>query len=265
MTAFSELLAGSMPRVIAGVLVLARVTGLMLQAPILGARAIPQRVRLAVAVGVALPMLALVPQQSSTALAASGNSLWLVFGVLMELGIGLLMGLVAAFLVSAARLAGELAGIQIGFGMATLNDPQTQSQTTPLAEWHNLTAMLLFLAMDGHHLLIRALARSFQQVPLAAAFPTAETYGLIVALTGGLFASALRIASPVLVLMFLVNSAMGVLSKLISQLNVFALGVSINILAGLFILGASEGFVLRHLGTRIAALSEQLASLVQTF
>jgi flagellar biosynthetic protein FliR len=160
-------------------------------------------------------------------------------------------------------MAGQLAGIQMGIGLSNLIDPQTQEHITSLAQWQNLLALLIFLSIDGHHLLIRAVADSFRVLPLGGGIPSPEGFGMVVDLAGGLFVIALKVAAPVLVLLLLVNAAMGVLAKLIPQLNVFIVGFPLNVAAGLFVLTASQPFTVRLLMQSFSDLSGSLATVMQ--
>jgi len=256
----SDLLAFSEGRVIVLVLALARVAGLFIMAPIFAARIAPMRVRAALAFFITLAMLPLLGTEPPAA-ASSGPAVLL--GMLaFETMIGFAIGLVAQMTFGAVQMAGQLAGIQMGIGLSNLIDPQTQEHITSLSQWQNLLALLVFLSIDGHHMLIRAVADSFRVLPLGGGMPAAAGFGLVMELAGGLFVVALKIASPVLVLLLLVNAAMGVLAKLIPQLNVFIVGFPLNVAAGLFVLTASQPFTVRLLMTSFNEVGDSLAAVV---
>jgi len=170
---------------------------------------------------------------------------------------------VAQLIFGAVQMAGQLAGIQMGIGLANLIDPQSQEHITSLAQWQNLLALLVFLSVDGHHILIRAVADSFRVLPLGGGLPGAPGFGLVLDLAGGLFVVALKVAAPVLVLLLLVNAAMGVLAKLIPQLNVFIVGFPLNVAAGLFVVAASQPFTVRLLMTSFSEVGDSLAAVVR--
>jgi flagellar biosynthesis protein FliR len=177
--------------------------------------------------------------------------------------IGFAIGLVGQFLFAGALLAGELAGVEMGLGLSGLIDPQSQVRTTPIAEWQQLMALLVFLSVDGHHVVLRAVADSFHRLPLGGAGPSGAGLALAIRLAGEIFVVALKIASPVLVLLLMVNAAMGVLAKLIPQLNVFIVGFPLNVAAGLFVLAASQPFTVRLLVTSFGELHTSLAHVVR--
>jgi flagellar biosynthetic protein FliR len=243
------------------VLALARVGGLCIMAPFFGARTAPVRVRAAVAFFLTLAMLPLAG--GVPALLQNAGALTLLGMAGFETMIGFTIGLVAQLTFGAVQMAGQLAGIQMGIGLSNLIDPQTQEHITSLAQWQNLLALLIFLSIDGHHMLIRALAESFQILPIGGGLPSAPGFGLVVDLAGGLFVVALKIAAPVMVLLLLVNAAMGVLAKLIPQLNVFIVGFPLNVAAGLFMLTASQPFTARLLITTFSEVGNSLSAVVR--
>jgi len=262
-TLADALLSLSLPRLVALLLALARIGGLLLLAPILGSRIAPVRVRAALAFFLAVAMLPVVPAEAAGTVAVAASPLGLCAAVVLETTIGVAIGLIAQFILGGAQMAGQLAGIQMGVGLANLIDPQTQEHITSLAQWQNLIALLVFLAVDGHHLLIRAVAESFTLLPIGGGFPAAEGLGRVLALAGGIFVIALKIAAPVLVLLLLVNGVMGVLSKLIPQLNVFIVGFPLNVAAGLFVLGASQPVTIRVLESAFAEIPNALAGIMR--
>jgi len=248
-------------RLAALVLVLARVAGLMVIAPVLGARMVPVRVRAAVTFVLAVAMLA------SVAHAGPGpeildSTVALSLALVTETLIGLLLGLVAQLVFGAVQMAGELAGVQMGFGLAGLIDPQSHDRAVALAQWQSAFAILLFLSIDGHHLLIQAVAQSFQRVPAGAVGLGMPALGMVLGFAGEVFVLALKVAAPVLGLVLLVNGCLGALAKLIPQLNVMVVGFPISVAAGLFVLAAAQPFTLRLLEGAFANLGRNLAAVI---
>ncbi len=257
------LLAISMPRMVVFVLALARVGGLFMIAPIFGSRAAPLRVRATIAFFLALAMLPAIPAEAATAIPADSGPIRLFAALALEVAIGFTIGLVAEFIFSGVQMAGQIGGMQMGIGISNLIDPQTQEHITSLSLWQDLLALLVFLAIDGHHLLIRAVAQSFTLLPIGGGFPASAGLGRVLVLAGGIFVVALRVAAPILVLLLLVNGAMAVLAKLIPQLNVFIVGFPLNIGVGLFMLGASQPFTVRLLETSFGEVSTTLAGIMR--
>ncbi len=239
-------------------LVLARLAGLVLAAPIFGHALVPVRVRaglaavLAVAIAPALPA---VPEPATLPALAGALA--------VESALGALVGLVAQFIFAGVELGGQLAGIQMGFGIASLIDPQANAQVTVVAQWQQLLALLVFLVLDIHHLLLRALLESFRSAPPGGLVLTGIGLGGAVTLAGELFTLGVRVAAPVLVALLLTNAALGVLARTIPQLNVFVVGFPVNVGVGLVVLGVSLPFTFRLLAARFAALEPTLGALVR--
>ncbi|TMA80418.1 MAG: flagellar biosynthetic protein FliR [Deltaproteobacteria bacterium] len=259
----AALLAITLPRMIVFVLALARVGGLFMVAPILGSRTAPVRVRAAVAFFLALAMLPAIPAEAATAIAVDAGPIRLFAALSLEVAIGFTVGTVAQFVFGGVQMAGQLAGIQMGVGLSNLIDPQTQEHVTALAQWQNLLALLVFLAVDGHHLLIRAIAESFTLVPIGGGFPTTDGLGRVLVLAGSIFVIALRVAAPIIVMLLLINGAMAVLAKLIPQLNVFVVSFPLHVGVGLLMLAASQPFTVRLLETSFAEMSTTLAGIMR--
>ncbi len=258
----SELLHSGSDRLVMLVLALGRVGGLFIMGPIFASRSAPLQVRAALVFFITLAMLPLLGATPPALVEHAGAAV--VLGMLaFEVLIGFTIGLVAQLTFGAVQMAGQLAGIQMGIGLSNLIDPQTQEHITSLAQWQNLLALLVFLSIDGHHMLIQAVADSFRVLPLGGGLPSAGGFGIVLDMAGGLFVLALRIAAPVLVLLLLVNAAMGVLAKLIPQLNVFIVGFPLNVAAGLFVLGASQPFTVRLLTTTFNEVGTSLANVVR--
>jgi flagellar biosynthetic protein FliR len=240
------------------VLVLARISGLMATAPVLGHLTVPVRVRAGFA-GVLAAALAPVVTPAPEA-----ASLFAVAGlVAVEGAVGVVIGLAAQLVLAGVQLGGQLAGIQMGFGIVNLIDPQTHAQVSVIAQWEQLLALLVFLVLDVHHLLLQALIGSFQAAPPGAVLISAASLYGVVALAADLFVVGVRVAAPVLVALLLTNGALGVLARTVPQLNVFVVGFPLNIGVGLIVLGASLPFTFRLLAGRFAELEPTLGGFVR--
>lgn len=261
MTGFEDMLAPA--RLVAFVLVLARIVGLALIAPIFGSRMILPRLRVALVVFLAVAMVpATAKAAASGAADLVGSPVALLVALVIETAIGLLLGLVAQMVFGAVQLAGELAGMQMGFGMASLFDPQTSDRSVVLSQWQSTVALLLFLAVDGHHMLVMAVAESFRRVPPGAVGLASAGFGMTVSFAAGLFVLALQLAAPVLILVLLTNAGMGALGKLVPQLNVMVVGFPVNVAAGFFMLIAAQPFAMRLLEGAFADLGPRMAAVI---
>jgi flagellar biosynthetic protein FliR len=240
--------------------VLARLAGLVLAAPVLGHLLVPVRVRVALAVVLAAALAPVV-----TPLAGPPpESIWGLTGALaVESALGAMIGLVAQLVFAGVQMGGQLAGMQMGFGMVNLIDPQSHAQVTVIAEFQNLMALLVFLVLDVHHVLIAAVLESFRTAPPGAFALAGVGLRAVVALAGDVFSLGVRIAAPVMVALLLSNATLGLLARTVPQLNVFVVGFPLNIGVGLVMLGASFPFTYRLLASRFGDLGPTLGELVR--
>lgn len=166
----------------------------------------------------------------------------LVVAAMSELALGAMLafGLFTAFAVF--QLAGRMMDLQMGFGIASLIDPATRTQSSLLGTLLNLTAIAVFFAVNGHHLLIQGLAFSLAHLPPGR--PLEElNYAAMVAQFGGMFVFALALAAPVLIVLLLVDVAMAVVARTMPQVNVFIVSMPLKIFVGLFVLATSMYFM----------------------
>ncbi len=242
-------------------LVLARCAGLVMGAPLFGHLLVPLRGRIGLALVLAI---ALAPVAVTEVTAPP--TLWVMAGlVVSESIVGLVLGFLAQLIFAGVQLGGQVAGIQIGFGLANLIDPQSNAQSTVVAEWQQLMALLAFLALDVHHLLLRALFESFVVVPIGTVVLGTGVLRGVVMKAGEIFAIGMRIAAPVLIVLLLTNAALGVLARTIPQLNVFVVGFPVNVGVGLVMLGAALPFTFRFLQQEFGTLGGTLGWVLRGF
>ncbi len=245
----------------AAVFVGARVSGLMVFCPFLGSNAIPAPLKAALT----LLVTALVyPLHAPLQLDLSS---WQWVGVgLSEVMIGLVLGLAANFMMEAPMMAGQILGVQMGYSLATLFDPQTNADTPVLAEFHRLAAVLIFLELDVHHWLLRAVVKSFAYLPPGTASANfAATSGLLHA-AGGIFLSGVQIAAPGLAATLVADVALGFLGKASPQLPVLFIGLAVKNLLGLAMLIAVVAYWPHSFAQRFAesiAVGEKLLRLTR--
>ncbi len=244
-------------------LVSLRASCLLFFCPPWDSRLIPVQIRLFSILGLSL---ALTPLVSSSLPPFPATWSAGVFLVLRELIIGLGFGLVFRFLFAGIQMAGNLVAIQMGFGMATLLDPQTQAQNTFLAEMLVLFATLIFLTLNGHHVLLRLLAQSFQEVPLQAGISLpGSLFAYIPSLGRLMFDLALQLLAPVLALLFLTQVSLGLVARAVPQIQVMIVGFPLTIAVGLFFLSITLMIAGPALIDKFGSLEFTLAQVLTTW
>jgi flagellar biosynthetic protein FliR len=221
------------------ILVLARVSPLFAIAPLFSSRQVPVRVRtvVACALAVGLAPVAMHGQQLP-------NDVFALFGlVLKELLVGLAFALSIALLFAAVSSAGALLDMLVGFSFGAIVDPLTGNQSAVLTQVYGLVALAVFVAIDGISWVVGGLARTFDLVPLTAAPDISSLATGVVATFTTIFTSALEVAAPVLLACVITDVAFGVVTRVVPQLNVFAVGFPVKVVVGLLVVGASLPFV----------------------
>ncbi|MFQ5698190.1 MAG: flagellar biosynthetic protein FliR [Myxococcota bacterium] len=209
-------------------LVLARVLGLFLGAPVFSQREIPRRYRILLAGGIAVGVL---PGISPDALPADGAAVaWAMVG---EVAVGFSIGLLARLTIAGFQLAGQLIGFQAGFAVAQAFDPDSGAQSPLLSALYVNLVTVLFLLLDGHHLLIRALAASYDGFPLGSHLDAGLLARALIASSGTMFEIGARVAAPVTGVLLLANASIGFLNRLMPQLGIFNIGFPMTVAAGL--------------------------------
>jgi flagellar biosynthetic protein FliR len=216
-----------------------RLLALFSSAPILGDQSVPVRVKVALAIaGAFLVAPGLIGAPGSAPF--SGDGLMLL---IQQVLVGVAIGLGMRFVFAAVELAGDMIGMQMGISMATFIDPQNSDQAPIVGSFLAIIASLVLLAINGHLLMISALVDSFRTIPISAQPELWLNLERFVALGGDIFRIGLHLSLPVLATLLVLNLAMGVLTRAAPQLNIFAVGFPITILAGLFLLGVSLPYI----------------------
>lgn len=236
-----------------------RVGGLMLFAPFLGSESFPAQIKIALTI--ALTIL-LYPLHSS--LFRGSESLGWVGMVSGELLIGLVLGLAVRLVVEAAQIAGQLIGVQAGYSLVSLLDPQTQADTPVMATFNQLIALLIFLQLNVHHWLLRGLASSFDYLPAGQVLAKVRVSAGLLQAGGGMWLAGVQMAAPVVIATLLVDVTLGFLSKASPQVPALFVGLSLKNLLALSVLVGTLLLWPRFLEARFAsgiAMGERLLHL----
>jgi flagellar biosynthesis protein FliR len=237
-------------QVIGFMLVLARVSPLFVLAPLFSSKLLPARARGIAAVGLAIG-IAPIAVNAPGAGALPTDVLALGGLVVKELLVGLGFAFALGALFAAVQVAGSVLDTMIGFSFGALVDPVTGTNGGVLNQLYALVGVMIFVVIGGDAWVIQGLARSYEQVPLADA-PAIGTLveGAQVAFSG-IFAAAIEICAPVLLAALLTDVAFGLVSRVMPQLNVFAVGFPAKVTVGLVLVGASLPFVAGWLGDEL--------------
>lgn len=220
--------------------VLVRYSVLISVLPFLGDRFVPTPVKVLFSLALTV---ALFPALVSSGQVKPGEALgWgssaggLLGTIALEAMFGLVLGFTARMIFDALNFGANLAGTFMGFAAASMYDPHQESQTQVVAEFQMAIAMLIFLAIDGHHMMLRATLSSYQIVGLGKAEFGAALSQRLVDLSGQVMKFGIQIAAPVAVCLFGVNVAFGIVAKAMPNLNVLVLSFAVTALVGMVVL-----------------------------
>jgi flagellar biosynthetic protein FliR len=234
----------------AWLLVLFRLTGMFMFAPMFGSVTIPARVKVFLALGLSFcvyPML-LTPGSASAGLILpfieSGLGLWsVVSSVSMELLIGIVIGYGASLPLIGVQIGGRVVDQQMGLGLAGVLNPEFNEQTGVVSQFYFMLALAVFVILGGHRVILMTLVGSFGRVPLGGLSVDGQLLGLVVGLMETVFEMAFRISGPLLCLIFLQTVAMGFIARTVPQMNILSIGFALRILIGALVLIGSIGVI----------------------
>jgi flagellar biosynthetic protein FliR len=243
-------------------LVACRMSGIVLAAPLFSSLSIPVRLKVAFVV---LSSLVFVP----FAIANAGEMPTGVYGFapifVSELGMGLVIGFVGAMVLGAIEMAGSLISQQIGLSLANIADPATGQSTAAVSVFLSMLALLLLLSVDGHHWFVTAVGVSYRHVPLGTVSWRPALLEMYTAGFSGMFNFMLRVAAPMVGLMFLVNIMMALIAKAAPGIHILIVGYPVKMLAGIIFLAATFPLLWPVIRTAFTALRLQLWRTVNAF
>jgi len=208
-----------------------RLTGLMLFAPFFGSVAISARVK-AVLV---LTLTALLYPITAGKIPQMTISQWPLM-IFSESLIGVALGVVTNIVFDGVQMAGQVLSVQMGYSLVNILDPQTQVESTVVATFHQMIAMLIFLRLNVHLWILRALAHSFDYLPPSSGHFGAPFVSAALHAGAEVFAVGIQIAAPVLAATLLADIALGLLGKASPQLPLMLLGPAVKSILGLLVL-----------------------------
>ena len=239
---------------------LTRILGLIMVAPVFGHRAVPARVKIGLGIFIALIIAPTLPPMPDVGLGSWHGLFILVQQLLIGIAIGFIMRIVFA----AVEAAGEIVGLQMGLGFASFFDPQSAGQTLVLARFFNMLALLVFLAVNAHLLLIGVLVDSFQTLPISPQPLSAAGFYNVAAFGSTVFAVGLQLALPLIAILLMTNLSLGILTRSAPQLNIFAIGFPITLGVGLIVLDLTLPYFVPQLEQMLQNGFQATTMLIQT-
>ena len=238
-------------------LMFARLGAMVMLMPGFGEQGIPMRIRLVIAVMLTLVMLPL--HQNAYALDLAQGFAPIVGLLIKEIIVGVVLGLAGRLTISALQVAGVVIAQELGLGFASTVDPSQQEQGVVVSSFLTMAGIAMIFATDLHHLVIGALEQSYRIFAPGAALPVDDFTQLILIATAGAFKVGAQMAAPFLVFGLLFNVGLGVLARLMPQIQIFFIGLPASIMLGLLllllVLAAVMAVFLNHVGSLLGDLA----------
>lgn len=218
------------------ILILVRVAAMVFMMPIIGAGSVPKTIKIGLTIATSLILL---PVTNIQVKQMPDGFLSMVLLLGKEFFVGLTLSLVIKLVFAGIQFAGQMIGFQMGFGIASVMDPDMGQETPVLAELGYLISLLVFLAVNGHHLFFQSVAYSFTVLNPGEISLTPGVYKRVLAAGGDMFVIALKIMAPIMAVLFFVQVAMGIIAKAVPQMNILVVSFPITICIGLIFFGLS--------------------------
>lgn len=243
------------------IFVLVRVAAFIAFVPILGSQQIPARIKIGF---ILLLSLSVFPLVRHLPMPEPKGLLDFTVYLFSEATAGLVLAFATRLIFTAVQVAGTVVDFQMGFGVVNVIDPQTQSQVSITAQFQNIFTILLYLALNAHHLTIYSLVESFQLINPAQITFSAGTMALLMKIFAGTFVVAVKIAAPIMAILLFISVGLGLVARTVPQMNVFIVAFPLQIGVGLLMVGATMSFFVMLMTRHIAQLPNWLMGLMQT-
>lgn len=254
----------TMNTVIAFLLVLFRIGGMLVSAPLFSMRNIPVPAKIGLALGVAFILFPL----HSANLVIPKDLIQFSFLAVQETVIGMLIGFAASLVFTALQMAGEHISMQMGLSMANMLDPVTNTHNAVIGQFFFYFGAILFLSLNIHHGLIAGIDRSFTWIPLGHSIGEGVGGGAVterfIKLTGDMFVMSLMIGVPIMGIMLLTEIALSFVAKVMPQMNVFMVALPLKVALGLLIIMIGFPYLGTLLGEHYSNLMQVLLGLYKT-
>jgi flagellar biosynthetic protein FliR len=217
-------------------LILIRISIIFQMLPFFNAKVVPVLAKAGLAV---VMTIILFPVINTSMVEFPHTSFGMMQLILSEFVVGIILGLLVMVFFEGVRMMGQMVGFQTGFAITNIIDPQSGSQISILANMAYLVAMMFFLLLNGHYILLNAVRESFEVIPVGSLRLNSDMFGKMISMYGDMFVIAVKIGAPAIGALLFTNLAFGLITKLIPQMNIMIVAFPIQIVIGLIFFGVS--------------------------
>lgn len=241
-------------QIIAFALVLLRLIAFVMAMPVIGTSNVPTHVKVLFSFVMAILLFPILKFKSSELLQITDQ---VVFLAMREIALGLLLGYLMKLFFFAISIAGEIIGVSSGLASAQLFNPAMGSQSSVLEQFYTILATLFFFAVNGHHLFLLGIAKSFEIIPLADVAIRWQGFTSFVVGFQAILLIGIKMASPVMISILMTNLAMGILGRAVPQMNVLVTSLQVTFLITVFVLMITIPFFVDEMDVVIRGMSDQ--------
>lgn len=239
----------------------ARITALMLSAPLWGHSSVPRQAKIAAAGAMVVVIAPVLPPMPDVPLFS-----WAGLGILVEqVVVGAAIGLTVRIIVSVVQASGEFIGLQMGLAFATFFDPSSGTNMMVLSRILYMITLLMFLAFNAHLVVLEILVASFETLPVGIGRFNPEAFIMLARYGGTIFTAGMLLALPLVASLLIINLALGILNRSAPQLTVFNIGFPASLTVGLVLLMVLMidlgSFLERHFANGLGLLQGLLETL----
>jgi flagellar biosynthesis protein FliR len=225
-------------------LIAMRVAFILFMMPLLGTRYVPTAGKVGLTLTASLILMPVVQIRPTL---FPSDPLLFVFLMVTECVIGFVLGLSIKMVFASVQMAGEFTGFQMGLSMAHTVDPQSGSDSTVIAQFYYFLALLVFLSCNGHHWFFKSVVQSFRLLPPGGLSIDAGLYRHFLSLLGKMILIGIKLAAPVMAILFLTQVALGIVAKMVPQINILMTSFPLTIGIGMIFIGLSLELLLPYL------------------
>ncbi|XOB65783.1 flagellar biosynthetic protein FliR [Deferribacteres bacterium DY0037] len=239
----------------------ARVGAILFTVPVFGSNVIKPQIRFVLAILIAMvifPSLEAMPYGNLP----TGIIIVMVF---KEILVGVCIGILSNFLFIGAQLGGQIVGLQMGFSVVNVMDPQSNTQLSIISSFLNIGMLLFFIAVGGHYLVLGAIAESFRSIPIGGAEINPIAFNYIAKLFSYIFLIAIKIMAPAIITLLIFSTVIGVIGKLAPQINLMIVGFPAKIAIGLIIIALGMNYFFIAFEKILLRYFEEIANVIRFF
>lgn len=233
------------------ILILIRISVVLFMLPVFGSRLIPNTLKAGLALVISVLLFPIVQPDPGL----FPEDLLSVLKLLVcELVLGLILSLTIHLFFAAVQLSGQIVGFQLGFGMARVLDPESGAQGTMLVRVGYWLATVIFLLLDGHHILLKTLAESFSVIEVGSLGLREGLFHKMLQISGDMFEIAIKLGAPAIAALLFVSAAFGIIAKMVPQMNILMVAFPVKIVVGLLFFGICLEILLYFMKQYVADL-----------